>query len=540
MAGLADFRAQHPEYNDMSDQSLSDALYRKFYSDMPREQFDAKMGEQQPAATIPTASPAPAKEESYSESWPSQILSGVNEGIASTLGAPVDLATAGLNLASTGANTFLGTDLPQIEHPVGGGDTFRQLLSPTIKEESSDPTKQMARRVAKEVGAFVIPGMGPIAKSAKPLATVGKELAAAVGSGTGAAIANQALPDNPLAEIGGQLMGGFSPGAIARTLKGATKKAAAPSSELLRQMKTITYKQADNLGVAYSPTAFDNLLADMVGSVKAENISPDRHRAAYSLLVDLSKKRGQPISLTELDHWRQIIRRDLITPSYGNPAMSADAHFGEMMLDDIDNFIDAARGGDVISGDPQKAAKLIVAARGLNTRLRKTEMIEDALIKAKRQAESTGSGGNINNAIRQKIRAILDNPKKVRAFTAEERKAMEGLVRQGKIEDLLRWVGKFSPGGNGLIGMLTIGGTVMNPGMAALPVAGMVAKGAADAGTINKAKKLQDMVARGSASAIPAPPKPSDGVLQALFAAQAANQLQNGRADITVPYGRAH
>jgi hypothetical protein len=44
MAGLADFRAKHPEYNDMSDGALSDALYRKFYSDMPRADFDAKMG----------------------------------------------------------------------------------------------------------------------------------------------------------------------------------------------------------------------------------------------------------------------------------------------------------------------------------------------------------------------------------------------------------------------------------------------------------------------------------------------------------------
>lgn len=44
MAGLADFRKQHPEYNDMSDNALGDALHAKFYSDMPKKQFDAKMG----------------------------------------------------------------------------------------------------------------------------------------------------------------------------------------------------------------------------------------------------------------------------------------------------------------------------------------------------------------------------------------------------------------------------------------------------------------------------------------------------------------
>lgn len=44
MAGLADIRAQHPEYNDLSDQALADGMYKKYYSDMPRAVFDQKMG----------------------------------------------------------------------------------------------------------------------------------------------------------------------------------------------------------------------------------------------------------------------------------------------------------------------------------------------------------------------------------------------------------------------------------------------------------------------------------------------------------------
>lgn len=47
MSGLTDFRAKHPEYNDMPDDKLADSLYRKFYSDMPRDQFNQKMGAQQ-------------------------------------------------------------------------------------------------------------------------------------------------------------------------------------------------------------------------------------------------------------------------------------------------------------------------------------------------------------------------------------------------------------------------------------------------------------------------------------------------------------
>lgn len=62
MAGLADFRAKHPEYNDMSDGALSDALYRKFYSDMPRTDFDAKMGSVAPQADPSALANLPASD----------------------------------------------------------------------------------------------------------------------------------------------------------------------------------------------------------------------------------------------------------------------------------------------------------------------------------------------------------------------------------------------------------------------------------------------------------------------------------------------
>lgn len=41
---LADFRRQHPEYNDLSDRDLADALHAKYYADVPRDQFDQQVG----------------------------------------------------------------------------------------------------------------------------------------------------------------------------------------------------------------------------------------------------------------------------------------------------------------------------------------------------------------------------------------------------------------------------------------------------------------------------------------------------------------
>jgi hypothetical protein len=42
---IEEFRQQYPEYNNLTDDQLSDAVYKKFYSDMPREQFEKQVSE---------------------------------------------------------------------------------------------------------------------------------------------------------------------------------------------------------------------------------------------------------------------------------------------------------------------------------------------------------------------------------------------------------------------------------------------------------------------------------------------------------------
>ena len=60
MATLAEIRAQYPQYADMPDTALADALHKKFYADIPRADFDVKIG-LAPAAR-PQA-PAPKKQQ---------------------------------------------------------------------------------------------------------------------------------------------------------------------------------------------------------------------------------------------------------------------------------------------------------------------------------------------------------------------------------------------------------------------------------------------------------------------------------------------
>tara|TARA_R110000822_G_scaffold27790_2_gene82669 strand:+ start:10548 stop:12686 length:2139 start_codon:yes stop_codon:yes gene_type:complete len=58
MASLAEIRQQYPQYQDMSDQQLADGLYGKFYSDMPRDQFNQNLGIVQGGEAMQAASTA--------------------------------------------------------------------------------------------------------------------------------------------------------------------------------------------------------------------------------------------------------------------------------------------------------------------------------------------------------------------------------------------------------------------------------------------------------------------------------------------------
>jgi hypothetical protein len=61
MATLTEIRNQYPQYADLPDDVLANALYKKFYSDIPRAEFDSKIGLKpvQAQAPVPQTPPPP-------------------------------------------------------------------------------------------------------------------------------------------------------------------------------------------------------------------------------------------------------------------------------------------------------------------------------------------------------------------------------------------------------------------------------------------------------------------------------------------------
>ena len=164
----------------------------------------------------------------------SSIAQGFNIGLAKGAGFMVDATTGLLNLLP-------GVD---IERPVGGSEQLRELfteygLTPPAGEKPPSP---IVGRITEEIGAAAVP-FGAVGMAARtgakggaitapmleafrqaPKTTAAGELSAATGAGAGAAIAQQIAPDEPMAELAGQLIGGFAaPTAIAADIARSKK-----------------------------------------------------------------------------------------------------------------------------------------------------------------------------------------------------------------------------------------------------------------------------------------------------------------------------
>jgi hypothetical protein len=242
--------------------------------------------------------------------------------------------------------------------------------------------------------------------------------------------------------------------------------------------------------VQFTPKAYDDLLAGISDEVTAAKLNPMRHPKAASMLEEIQSLRGKPMTLSELDQLRQVIRRDV-----ASAPDEAERFFGQKMIANIDEFIQAATPDQVMGGDPKTAAAAIKTARDLHTRIKKLEAFETALGKADLRAASTGSGGNVDNATRQNVRGVIE---KTRNLTPAEREAAEKVVRGGGVvQNTLRGIGKLSPQGSGLMSALSIGGAAANPMLAIPSLLGVGAKATADAMTKRNVDDLLRLIING-------------------------------------------
>ena len=453
-----------------------------------------------------------------------QTMSGVNEGIAGIFGAPVDLMTGAINAGKEGLNALIGTDFQPIENPIGGSDTFRDILAPTISEiQPQNAAQRFGRRVGTEVGAMAVPG-GIMLRGAKaPLAVAGGEVASALGSGIAGQASREIAPESDTADLVASLLGGMSPVAASRAMRPSPK---APTLDELQAQSSAGYEAVRESGATLSPKSSDALAAGIESAFgtrpATRRMNPKAAIAAEELAGDM---RQRPPSIAEVDEARQWIGDNV---AGSNEA--GERRLGMMMKDAIDNHLDQLQPGDVTGTNrANEVVAALTGAREKSRRVHKSQLFEaedtGLVAKGLRRAATTGTGGNEINAIRQNVRRVLENPKLRRGFNETELQAMRDIADGTPTQNALRLIGRLAPTSGalplgGFTGAAGAAGATGNPLFIAPAIAGQAAKYLGERGARKKIAALGELIRNGK----PLPKKAVNDLERSIIAALLAQK----------------
>lgn len=321
-------------------------------------------------------------------------------------------------------------------------------------------------------------------------AAEGAAYGAAYGLGAGEGIegrANEVMKGAAVGGLTGGLAGGVLTGGLAR-------RPAIPTTQALKDQASTAYKAAEQAGLVVKDTSFAQAVDDIAGAARKAGIDRDIHPKATAVLNRLMQEKGKAPTLEEME----ILRR--VSKSAAASVEPDERRIAQIIIDKMDDYVGGLTQADVVAGDARLATQALTDARGLWSRMRKGELIEDLVERAGTRA-SQFSGSGFENALRTEFRAVAMNPKKMRGFTDAEKAAIRKVAMGGPVENLLRMVGKFAPTGivssalSGGVGMVA-GGPI---GAVALPTVGMAARQGASSLTARNATRAAELMRAGGA-----------------------------------------
>ena len=214
MSGLSDFRAKYPQYNDVSDQDLSDRLYAKHYSDIPRGEFDKRMGIGPSSDPVVDAA--------------GQFVRGINRGLHSMAALPGAIVGGAVSMAGFPET---GEAMQLKNNPVSDFMTSPDVQPETTAGRYANATGQAIGASAVPTGALVgnasrLANMAPTTALRATAQNIGQRVAAAPGAAvgadvaasTGGAVGSQAARDEgygPGTQAVAGLAGALVPGVVA-------------------------------------------------------------------------------------------------------------------------------------------------------------------------------------------------------------------------------------------------------------------------------------------------------------------------------------
>lgn len=545
MATLAEIRAQYPQYDDMSDSQIADSMYQKFYADMPREDFDAKL-------QITPASPAQS-----GGGAAANLAAGANENIAKYAGLPAQVVNA-IGEAPSAAGRYVGDKLRELtgkapisESPEPPPESMGRM-SGTPEDiqtgmgrlgfdprqvEAKTGTDKFARGAGRGlVDALSVAMPATMVSNASKAGTMTSEIAKALAAqpvsqvlstaaGEGTTDATGSPTAGMAAGMGTALAAGLADNAIRNFASRSATIKAAPTTADLKGEGSALFKKAKGTDVRVSEGSFNSLIDDIKNTLDVEGADQRLHPDVSAAVSAISRRAGMEPNIQNL-----MTSRQLLTDAAQRAGSDNERRMASMLIDKLDDYVERLGPKDLASGSMGTAPAELTAGRDLWTRMKKSSTIESIMNAAK--DSKTGE----ENGLRNGFRALLKNQKALRSFSPDEIDAIRDVARGNITSNTLNKIGKLGFGSKaqsnflgGSIGAgagFHVGGPV---GALAVPAAGYVAQKGSEAMTKRAAQYARALTASGStAAATPSASQvllnPSRGPNAALLAKVLAEQ----------------
>jgi hypothetical protein len=268
----------------------------------------------------------------------------------------------------------------------------------------------------------------------------------------------------------------------------------APTSEKLLEQSKAAFTTAKESGMEFNPQKFSKKMAEIGTDLRKEGYTkpPPNETDPYAKITGALRNltdTNNPKDFEELATLRTIIRNGQKSGD------NTERKFATILKDRFDDYVLNAPLEDVI-GNTKQGAEAWKTARDTWSRLSKSEIFEDMLDKAEINASKVGTEKYLHN----KLLELSNNDKKMRLFTPTEQKAIQEAAKGGKIQNILKMAGKYSP--ESVVATATgsyVGAQMLGPAGAVIaPILGGASKVAATQIRKNDVNKLAALMRAGT------------------------------------------
>lgn len=473
MPTIAEVREKFPQYSDMSDADLAGALHKKFYSDLPQEEFNKKIGlsatkeeKRQPSITD-AITDIPAEIGNAAGEALTNIKGIANrggqgpiEGLMTTGKAALGIPQLIMSPVTGAARSILGHGMESAQHAAGS------VIAPEIAaKEDRQKNYETAKGDVDLAMTAARPAGSPV--KVRSLQTTTSPAGQTTISITKPGYEWQSPPASP------------------------PPKPAAPTIQELKAEATAAYQSPEVTGLEVKPTTIksygDTAKATLNNEGFDENVAPK----TFGILEKLSKiPTGATVTGQNFNSLRKMLGK---AAGSVEPSEKAAA---SMAIDHLDSFIPSIPKSEVIAGDVGAAASKLEEARGNYSAAKQSEKIDEKLVQAEVRAAAANSGMNVANTIRQRMADVVLKPKEQRGLLPEEIESAKAIAEGTKTQNAMRAAGNILGGGGGLgtamVGAL--GGIATGGPGAALPLAGFALRAIGNKLTVRQAEKLSEAI----------------------------------------------